>query len=68
MQEYLMALAIEESWIEALNDRVEAWTLGLASQLVEAGVDAIWFGEDLGTQNSTLISPRCGETDLNLGI
>ncbi|OHD82464.1 MAG: hypothetical protein A3J97_10570 [Spirochaetes bacterium RIFOXYC1_FULL_54_7] len=57
MQEYMMAMAMEEPWIQALNDKVEAWTLGLARQLVEAGVDAIWFGEDLGTQTSMLISP-----------
>jgi uroporphyrinogen decarboxylase len=57
MQEYLLALAMEETWIEALNDRVETWTLGIATQLVERGVDAIWFGEDLGSQTSTLISP-----------
>lgn len=52
-----MAMAMEEPWIGSLNDKVEAWTLGLAKQLVEAGVDAIWFGEDLGTQTSMLISP-----------
>ncbi len=57
MQEYMMALAMEEPWVETLNDRVEAWTLGLAEQLAELGVDAIWFGEDLGTQSSMLISP-----------
>ena len=52
-----MALALEEPWIERLNDRVEAWTLGLAEQLARLGVDAVWFGEDLGSQTSTLISP-----------
>ncbi|MFH2113177.1 MAG: uroporphyrinogen decarboxylase family protein [Spirochaetota bacterium] len=57
MQEYMMAMAMEEPWIRSLNDKVEAWTLGLARQLVEAGVDALWFGEDLGTQTSMLISP-----------
>lgn len=57
MQEYMMALAMEEAWVEALNDRVEAWTLGIAEELVRLGVDAIWFGEDLGSQTSTLISP-----------
>ncbi len=57
MTEYMISMAMGESWIELLNDKVEAWTLGLASQLVELGVDAIWFGEDLGTQNSMLISP-----------
>lgn len=31
--------------------------MGLATQLVDLGVDAIWFGEDLGTQTSMLLSP-----------
>ena len=58
MEKYMMAFAMEEQWVELLNDRAEAWTLGLARQLVELGVDAIWFGEDLGTQTSMLISPE----------
>ena len=57
LSEYMMALAMDEPWVEALNDRVEAWTASLAHSLAARGVDAIWFGEDLGTQTSTLISP-----------
>ena len=57
LQEYMIALAMEEPWIETLNDKVEEWTSSLAHSLAERGVDAIWFGEDLGTQTSTLISP-----------
>lgn len=57
MEKYLMDFAMEEPWIERLNDRVEEWTTGLALQLVALGVDAIWLGEDLGTQTSMLISP-----------
>lgn len=57
LQEYMMALAMEEPWLEVLNDKVEAWTLGIAGSLAGRGVDALWFGEDLGTQTSTLISP-----------
>ncbi len=57
MTEYMIPMAMGESWIELLNDKVEAWTFGLAKQLVELGVDALWFGEDLGTQTSMLISP-----------
>ncbi len=57
LEKYMIDFAMEEPYIEALNDKVESWTLGLAKQLVELGVDAIWFGEDLGTQNSMLISP-----------
>ena len=58
LETYLIALAGEEEWVERLNDRVEGWTLGLAEQLTDLKVDALWFGEDLGTQTSTLISPE----------
>ncbi len=57
MTEYMIPMAMGEEWIEFLNDKVESWTLGMAKQLVELGVDALWFGEDLGTQTSMLISP-----------
>jgi uroporphyrinogen decarboxylase len=57
MEKYLVDFAMEESWIEALNDQVEEWTTALALQQVALGVDAVWLGEDLGTQSSMLISP-----------
>jgi uroporphyrinogen decarboxylase len=57
LEKYMIGMLTEEPWIEPLNDRVEEWSTGLALQLVKAGVDAIWFGEDLGSQTSTLISP-----------
>ncbi len=63
MESYMMAMAMEEPWINALNDKVEEWTLGLAKQLVELGVDAVWFGEDLGSQTSMLISPDMWRRD-----
>jgi len=57
MEKYLIGMAMEEEWVETLDDMVETWTTGLALQLVELGVDALWFGEDLGSQTSMLISP-----------
>jgi len=57
LETYMMALAMGDEWIEKLNDKVEQWTIGLAVQQAKLGVDAIWFGEDLGSQTSTLISP-----------
>ncbi len=57
LEKYLIGMMCEEPWIERLNDKVEEWSTGLALQLVKAGVDALWFGEDLGSQTSTLISP-----------
>jgi len=58
LEKYLVAMLNGEPWLELLNDRVEEWSVGLGLQLVRAGVDAIWFGEDLGSQTSTLISPE----------
>lgn len=58
LEKYMTGMLCDEPWIEPLNDRVEEWSTGLALQLVNAGVDAIWFGEDLGSQTSTLISPE----------
>lgn len=57
MEKYLIGMAMEEEWAAALDQRVEEWTTGLALSLVDAGVDALWFGEDLGSQTSMLISP-----------
>jgi len=57
LEKHMMALALQDDWLNPLYDRVEAWTTGIALQLTRLGVDALWFGEDLGSQNSTLISP-----------
>lgn len=58
LEKYMVGMLCDEPWIEPLNDMVEEWSTGLALQLVRAGVDALWFGEDLGSQISTLISPE----------
>jgi uroporphyrinogen decarboxylase len=58
LEKYMMAMLCREPWLDLLNDKVEEWSTGLALQLVKAGVDAIWLGEDLGSQTSTLISPE----------
>ena len=62
LEKYMIGMASEEEWIEALNDKVEYFTIGIAEQLVRCGVDAIWLGEDLGSQVSSLISPDMWRT------
>lgn len=57
IEKYLIDFSLQKPWIEILNDRVEEWTTSLALQMISLGVDAIWLGEDLGTQTSMLISP-----------
>ena len=58
LEKYMIGMMCDEPWLEPLNELVEDWSTGLALQLGRAGVDAIWFGEDLGSQTSTLISPE----------
>ncbi|MEN6309683.1 MAG: uroporphyrinogen decarboxylase family protein [Anaerohalosphaeraceae bacterium] len=57
LETHLMAMAMQEDWLTALYDKVEYWTTQIALNLARMGVDALWFGEDLGSQTSTLISP-----------
>ena len=57
LETHLMAMAMQEDWLTTLYDRVEHWTTQIAINLAKQGVDALWFGEDLGSQTSTLMSP-----------
>lgn len=58
LETHLMAMATQEEWLDTLYDRVEYWTTQVALKLAALGVDALWFGEDLGSQTSTLMSPE----------
>jgi uroporphyrinogen decarboxylase len=58
LEKFMIDMAMQEDYIFALIDRVMAFSMGIARQLVEVGVDAIWFGDDFGGQNNMLISPR----------
>ncbi len=58
LEKFLIDMAMGEDYVEALLDRVKEFSLGIARQLVELGVDAIWFGDDFGAQNGMMISPR----------
>ncbi len=58
LEKYLMDLAMQEEYALALLDRVKEFSIGIAKQLAGIGVDAIWFGDDFGSQNGMMISPR----------
>lgn len=57
LEKFMMDMALGESYIEALFDRVIEFTIGIGKRLVELGVDAIWTGDDIGAQNAMMISP-----------
>jgi uroporphyrinogen decarboxylase len=46
-----------EPYFGVLLDRVMEFSIGVGVRLVELGVDAIWTGDDFGSQNGMLISP-----------
>ena len=58
LEKFMIDMAMQEEYISALIDKVMAFSVGIAKQLVEIGVDAIWYGDDFGAQNGMLISPR----------
>jgi uroporphyrinogen decarboxylase len=58
MQKYMEALAYQEPYIEALLAKAFVWSLGIATELAKRGVDAIWFGDDFGSQTGLMVSPQ----------
>ena len=58
LEKFLVDMATKEDYVFALLDKVMAFSLGIARRLAEVGVDVIWFGDDFGSQNNMMISPR----------
>lgn len=58
LDQYLMDLLLEKDRIHALNDRIDIMIEDMIRNYAAAGVDAVMFWEDWGTQQQTLISPR----------
>jgi len=57
LDQYLMDLVLERDRIRVLHDRIDAMVADMIRNYAAAGVDAIMFCEDWGTQDRTLISP-----------
>ena len=59
MEKYLMDLAMEEEYIEALHQKCADFQIAVGCELIKRGVDAIWVGDGFGSQENMLISPGC---------
>ena len=57
MEDLLMDLAMENDEAVILLDRLEDFTTKVALECVRLGVDWIWLGDDMGTQNGMIMSP-----------
>ena len=57
MEKFLRDLTLGKDYTEVLLQKSIDWTRGVARELAELGVDALWFGDDVGAQDGLLISP-----------
>lgn len=57
LDQYLLELAAEPDLIHQLHDRIDEILMDMIQNYAIAGVDAVMFPEDWGTQLRTLISP-----------
>jgi uroporphyrinogen decarboxylase len=58
LEKFLLDMASDEPYVSLLFDRVLEFTIGVGKKLVELGVDIVWTGDDIGSQNAMMISPR----------
>lgn len=57
MEKVLLDMAMGEQYLGYLFEKCAQFQTKLGLELIERGVDAIWVGDDFGSQNSLLFSP-----------
>jgi uroporphyrinogen decarboxylase len=62
LEKIMIDMTVGEPYLDVLLDRVMGFSIGVGVRLVELGVDAIWTGDDFGSQNGMLISPLMWRT------
>ncbi len=58
MEKLMMDMAMGAEYVEALFSACADFQIEIGLRLVELGVDAIWAGDDFGSQTDLLISPE----------
>jgi uroporphyrinogen decarboxylase len=58
MEKFLEDMMVNKDYAHELLDRTMHFNLTGAKRLVSMGVDAVWFGDDVGMQSRMLISPE----------
>lgn len=60
-EKVLMAMFMEEEWVNELFAACGEFQTQIALRLIERGVDAFWVGDDFGSQTNTLFAPETFE-------
>ena len=58
MEKFFMDFAKQKPYVFALMDRIMEYSIVVAKELIRIGADIIWLGDDVGTQNGMMISPK----------
>jgi uroporphyrinogen decarboxylase len=58
MEKLMLDMAAGAEYLESLFTACTEFQLDIALNLIRSGVDAIWVGDDFGSQNNLLFSPR----------
>ncbi len=58
MEKMLVDMMLETEYVVPLFEACAEFQTRIGLQLIERGVDALWFGDDFGTQTSLLIPPE----------
>jgi uroporphyrinogen decarboxylase len=62
MQKLLTDMLVEAEYINSLFEACAEFQTQIGLKLIEKGVDAIWFGDDFGTQDGLIMSPETFRT------
>lgn len=62
MERLLCLMHEDPSLVHALLDRITAWNLGVIRRCAPLGIDAVYLGDDWGSQHGPLFSPKAWTT------
>ena len=64
LEKLLVDMMLEAEYVQPLFEKCTAYQTRVAVELIKRGVDAIWYGDDFGTQNSLIMPPDIFETQV----
>ncbi|MBN1340228.1 MAG: hypothetical protein JXA03_12940 [Bacteroidales bacterium] len=64
MEKMLIDMMMESEYVVPLFEACAEFQTQIGLRLIEKGVDAIWFGDDFGTQQSLIMSPETFRSQL----
>ena len=64
LEKLLVDMMMEAEYVQPLFEKCTEYQTKVAIELIKRGVDAIWYGDDFGTQTSLIMPPEIFETQL----